>query len=76
MSKLLLIVQRTYAFSRKVLQMKKQNAILIKDYYNDKGTLHREEKVTIEEEGNGLSKVKSETGAIFIIPTHILKKIA
>jgi len=46
------------------------------DYYNDKGTLHREEKVTIEEEGNGLSKVKSETGAIFIIPTHILKKIA
>ena len=56
--------------------MKKQSAILIKDYYNDKGTLHREEKVTIEEEGNGLSKVKSETGAIFIIPTHILRKIA
>jgi len=56
--------------------MKKQNAILIKDFYNDKGALHREEKVVIEEEGNGISKVKSETGSIFIVPTHILKRIA
>ena len=56
--------------------MKKQHAILIKDFYNDKGALHREEKVVIEEEGNGISKVTRETGSIFIVPTHILKKIA
>ena len=78
MSKLLLIVQRTYAFSRKVLQIKKQNAILIKDFYNDKGALHRGEKVVIEEKAvdGTWVRVTTETGGIFTIPRHILKLIA
>ena len=54
----------------------KQKAILIKDFYNDKGALHREEKVVIEEKGgNGLVRISTGTGGIFIIPRHILKLI-
>ena len=54
----------------------KQKAILIKDFYNDKGALHRGEKVVIEEKvGNGLVRINTETGGIFTIPRHILKLI-
>ena len=49
----------------------KQKAILIKDFYNDKGALNRGEKV-----GDGSwVRVTTETGAIYAIPRHILKKI-
>ena len=55
----------------------KQKAILIKDFYNDKGALHRGEKVIIGEKvGDGSwVKVTTETGAIYAIPRHILKLI-
>tara|TARA_A100001515_G_scaffold95122_1_gene76229 strand:+ start:1385 stop:1555 length:171 start_codon:yes stop_codon:yes gene_type:complete len=54
----------------------KQKAILIKDFYNDKGALHRGEKVVIEEKvGNGFVRINTETGGIFTIPRHILKLI-
>ena len=54
----------------------KQKAILIKDFYNDKGALHRGEQVIIEGKvGNGLVRVNTKTGGIFTIPRHILKLI-
>ena len=44
--------------------MKKEKAILIKDFYNDKGALHRGEKVIIE--GKAVDgtwvRVTAETG--------------
>ena len=55
----------------------KQKAILIKDFYNDKGALHRGEKVTIEgESAEGFIRVVTGTGAIYNIPPHIVKKTA
>jgi len=58
--------------------MKKEKAILIKDFYNDKGALHRGEKVVIEEKAvdGTWVRVTTETGGIFTIPRHILKLIA
>ena len=54
----------------------KQKAILIKDFYNDKGALHRGEKVIMGEKiGDGLVRVTSSTRAIYTIPRHILKLI-
>ena len=58
----------------------KQKAILVRDFYNDKGALHRGEKVTIDETENksaeGFIRVISDTGAIYVIPSHIIKKTA
>ena len=55
----------------------KQKAILIKDFYNDKGALHRGEKVVIESESaEGFIRVVTDTGAIYNIPSHIVKKTA
>ena len=55
----------------------KQKAILIKDFYNDKGALHRGEKVVIGEKVGDSSwvRVTTGTGAIYAIPRHILKLI-
>jgi len=55
----------------------KQKAILIKDFYNDKGALHRGEKVVISEQVQDGSwvRVTTGTGAIYTIPRHILKLI-
>ena len=54
----------------------KQKAMLIKDFYNDKGALHRGDTVVIEENvSNGLVRVTTSTGAIYTIPRHILKLI-
>ena len=53
----------------------KKKAILIKDFYNDKGALHRGEKVTIEgKAAEGFTRVVTGTGAVYIIPAHIIKK--
>ena len=55
----------------------KHKAILIKDFYNDKGALHRGEKVVIESESaEGFIRVVTDTGAIYNIPSHIVKKTA
>ena len=54
----------------------KQKAMLIKDFYNDKGALHRGEKVVIEgKAGEGFIRVVTGTGAVYVIPSHIIKKI-
>ena len=76
MSKLLFIVQWTDAFSGVLLQMKKQKAILIKDFYSADGALHAGEKVIIEHERDGYTRVQTDMGKLFVIPSHILKEIA
>ena len=55
----------------------KEKAILVKDFFSDKGALHRGEKVFITEKvGDGSwVRVTTETGAIYAVPRHILKKI-
>ncbi len=54
----------------------KQKAMLIKDFYNDKGALHRGEKVVIEgQAAEGFTRVITGTGAVYVIPSHIIKKI-
>ena len=53
----------------------KQKAILIKDFYNDKGALHVGDKVVIEgQAADGHIRVITDTGAIYVIPSHIIKK--
>jgi len=53
----------------------KEKAILIKDFYNDKGALHRGEKVVIEgKAAEGFIRVVTGTGAVYVIPSHIVKK--
>ena len=53
----------------------KQKAILIKDFYNYKCALHSGEKVVIEgKAAEGFTRVVTGTGAIYIIPSHIIKK--
>ena len=76
MSKLLLIIQWTNAFSGVLLQMKKQKLMLVKDFHNENGTLHAGEKVTVEDEQKGYTRVQNNMGQIFVVPSHILKEIA
>ena len=45
------------------------------DFYNENGTLHVNEVVTIEEEYKGQARVLNNMGQIFVIPRHILKEI-
>jgi len=54
----------------------KKKAILIKDFHNENGTLHINEKVIIEHEDDGVARVLNNMGQIFIVPRHILKEIA
>ena len=56
--------------------MKKQKAILIKDFYSADGALHAGEKVTIEHKLDGYTRVQTDMGKLFVIPSHILKEIA
>ena len=53
----------------------KIKAVLIKDFHNENGTLHRTEKVTIEHEKDGQARVLNAMGQIFVVPRHILKEI-
>ena len=55
----------------------KQKAMLIKDFFNDKGALHRGDKVIIEgKAAEGFIRVVTGTGAVYNIPPHIVKKTA
>ena len=56
--------------------MKKQKAILIKDFYSPDGALHAGEKVKIEHEHDGYSRVQTDMGKLFVVPSYILKEIA
>ena len=55
----------------------KQKAIIVKEFYNDKGALHRGDKIVIEgQAAEGFIRIKTDTGAIYVIPSHIVKKTA
>ena len=56
--------------------MKKQKAILIKDFYSANGALHAGDKVIIEEKLDDQVRVQNNLGQIYIIPRHIVKIIA
>ena len=56
--------------------MKKQKAILIKDFHSPDGALHAGEKVIIEHEHDGYTRVQTDMGKLFVVPTYILKEIA
>lgn len=57
--------------------MKKQKAILIKDFYSPDGAIHAGETVVIENEKDGSCRVQDDMGRIFTgVPRHILKEIA
>ena len=56
--------------------MKKQKLMLVKDFHNENGTLHAGEKVTVEDEQKGYTRVQTNMGQIFVVPSHILKEIA
>ena len=56
--------------------MKKQKAILIKDFHSPDGALHAGEKVIIEHVLGGYTRVQNDMGQLFVIPSHILKEIA
>ena len=53
----------------------KRKAVLIKDFHNENGTLHVNEKVTIEHEKEGQARVLNNMGQIFIVTRNILKEI-
>ena len=53
----------------------KKKAILIKDFHSADGALHAGETVIVEHEENGYSRVQTDMGKIYVIPTHILKEI-
>ena len=53
----------------------KKKAILVKDYYSADGAIHIGEKVIVEHAENGYSRVQTDMGKIYVIPTHILKEI-
>ena len=56
--------------------MKKQKAILIKDFYSADGALHAGEQVIIEEKLEDQIRVQNNMGQIYIIPRYIVKIIA
>ena len=57
--------------------MKKQKAILIKDFYSPDGAIHAGETVVIENEKDGFCRVQDNMGRILSrVPRHILKEIA
>jgi hypothetical protein len=57
--------------------MKKVKYMLIKDYYSPDGALHRGDVVVEDgKAAENYTRVVSDTGAMFVIPRHILKEIA
>ena len=57
--------------------MKKKKAILVKDFYSADGAIHTGETIIIEHVlGNGYTRVQTDMGKLFVIPSHILKEIA
>ena len=57
--------------------MKKQKAMLIKDFYSPDGAIHAGEIVVIEYEKDGFCRVQDNMGRILSrVPRHILKEIA
>ena len=57
--------------------MKKQKALMVKDFFSADGALHRGETVIIEHvNDDGYTRIQNDMGKLFVIPSHILKKIA
>ena len=55
--------------------MKKKKVILIKDFHSADGALYAGEKVIVEEVLLGYTRVQTDMGKLFVVPTHILKEI-
>tara|TARA_R100000322_G_scaffold13498_1_gene8032 strand:+ start:131 stop:298 length:168 start_codon:yes stop_codon:yes gene_type:complete len=53
----------------------KKKAILIKDFHSADGALHAGETVIVEHERDGYTRVQTDMGKLFVVPTHILKEI-
>jgi len=56
--------------------MKKKKAMLIKDFHSADGALHAGETVIVEHELNGYTRVQTDMGKLFVVPSHILKETA
>ena len=56
--------------------MKKQKALMIKDFFSADGALHAGEKIIIQSESPDHYRVQSDMGRLFVIPKHIIKIIA
>ena len=56
--------------------MKKQKALMIKDFFSADGALRAGEKVIIESESPNHYRVQRDMGRLFVIPKHIIKIIA
>ena len=56
--------------------MKKQKALMIKDFFSADDALHAGEKIIIESESPNHYRVQSDMGRLFVIPKHIIKIIA
>ena len=57
--------------------MKKQKALMVKDFFSADGALPRGETIIIEHvNDDGYTRVQNDMGKLFVIPSHILKKIA
>ena len=56
--------------------MKKQKALMIKDFFSADGALHAGEKIIIESKSPDHYRVQSDMGRLFVIPKHIIKIIA
>ena len=55
--------------------MKMKKAILIKAFHSAEGAVHACETVIIEHKLDGYTRVQSDMGKLFVVPTHILKEI-
>ncbi len=50
---------------------------MVKDFFSADGALHRGETVIIEHvNDDGYTRIQNNMGKLFVIPSHILKKIA
>ena len=56
--------------------MKKQKALMIKDFFSADGALHAGENIIIESESPNHYRVQSDMGRLFVNPKHIIKIIA
>ena len=57
--------------------MKKQKALMVKDFFSADGALHCGETVIIEHvSDDGYTRIQNGMGKLFVVPSHILKKIA
>ena len=50
----------------------KKKAILIKDFHSADGALHAGETVIVEHELNGYTRVQTDMGKLFVVPSALI----